>query len=80
MRVGSAAAGPTSGRGGENLDAALILAGGSAKGMADPAPSYMLKNTIHYMQFKYDKLYCKMTPASLESLYFGNKEAVSMIK
>ena len=36
-KVGSAAAGPTSGRGGENLDAALILADGSAKGMPGPA-------------------------------------------
>ena len=36
-RVCAAAAGPTSGRGGENLDVALVLADGSAKGLADPA-------------------------------------------
>ena len=36
-RTASAAFGPTSGRGGENLDVALILAGGSAEGLADPA-------------------------------------------
>ena len=36
-RVGAAAAGPTSGRGGENLDMALIMADGSANGAGIPS-------------------------------------------
>ena len=35
--VASAASSPASGRGGQNIDMAMIVADGSAKGMADPA-------------------------------------------